>query len=69
MKRFAHVLLVPLVLAACGSGTAHYSPAWQRLKAACVAGDYGACADIGHQARAARTPQPEKVVISQPIVD
>lgn len=57
------------IVAACGSDRLQYPESWQQMKAACVGGDYGACADIGHQARAAATPQPERVVISQPIVD
>lgn len=69
MKKLVFLLSAPLVLAACGGGTERYPAAWHQLKAACVGGDYAACADIGHQARAAATPQPEKIVISQPIVD
>lgn len=69
MRKLNYVLAAPLILAACGSVSKSYPEAWQQQKAACVGGDYGACADIGHQARADKTPKPEKVVISQPIVD
>ncbi len=69
MKKLVFLLSTPLVLAACGDGTENYPAAWHQLKAACVGGDYAACADIGHQARAAATRQPTKIVISAPIVD
>lgn len=48
--RFACVATL-LVLSACGYGL---TPAQQTLKASCVAQDFNACADLGHEVAASR---------------
>lgn len=53
MKRIAGILILPVLLAACGAGPRHLTDAQQALKAQCVAADYQACAEIGHMSREA----------------
>lgn len=74
MKTGFAVIVLTLAVAGCGS-SGRYSEAWQKQKAACAGGDYMACAEIGHQARAemggttleqrAKTYMP----LSTPIID
>ena len=50
MKRISLVVLLPLILTACGTWK---QPTEERraIKEKCVAADYQACAEIGHLAR------------------
>jgi outer membrane lipopolysaccharide assembly protein LptE/RlpB len=57
MKRLVLVLLIPLVVGACGWKARQPTDARQALKDQCVAGDYNACAEIGHMARAEMNAQ------------
>ncbi|UWQ92513.1 hypothetical protein QEZ52_07045 [Aliisedimentitalea scapharcae] len=50
MKRISLVLLLPLILTACG-GWKQPTEERRATKERCVAGDYDACAEIGHLAR------------------
>lgn len=69
------VVLVSLSLLVAGCGWGQRSPdhsaEWSQRKAACAAGDYEACAEIGHQARD-QMGGPAKVetpLLSTPIID
>jgi hypothetical protein len=57
MKRLVLVLLIPLVVSACGWKARQPTEARQTLKDQCVAGDFNACAEIGHMARAEMNAQ------------
>lgn len=69
--------LIGLMLAVAGCGRGYdYSDAWQQQKASCAGGDYQACAEIGHQARAAqggttleRRQRKIPMPLSEPIID
>ncbi|MDK3019856.1 hypothetical protein [Pseudodonghicola flavimaris] len=50
MKTGLALIVVTLALAGCGQ---RYAEAWYQRKAQCAGGDYTACSEIGHQARAA----------------
>lgn len=51
MKAGFILIALSLAVSACGRPEA---AAWYQRKAQCVDGDYAACAEIGHQARAAK---------------
>lgn len=50
MRKIYLLLLLPLLLLGCG-GYHFPAPELRAQKASCVAGDYAACAEIGHYSR------------------
>ena len=52
MKTGLALIVVAMTVAGCGGQ--RFAEAWYQRKAQCAGGDYAACSEIGHQARAAQ---------------
>ena len=72
MKTGIALIVLTLTVAGCGR---RYAEGWYARKAQCTNGDFTACSEIGHQARAAQgvttleQSPPFQGPLSEPIID